>query len=478
MGVALGAADGQAEPDGAGGVDPVDDGGDAVFLRIDAPLAVGQGVAVEAGGGLLGERGLGQQVAGELLDGELVERHVAVEGVDDPVAIAVRRRGGGSPSRSRRCRRSGPGRASAAPSARRSGARPAGGRPAPHRRRVGRRRRTPRPPPGSGAGRSGRGSGGGSAFAGRPRGTGRSPRPPAGPGRRHRSGCGPRIPARPPAARAGPGPGTPSGRSRRPTGPGCRPTRASRRRRRSRRGSDRPPRPRAGPVGGHPVERLVGADPVEQLARFAVAGGDDRAGVAAGEEVLRVVEPEPGLLLLRPVAGDAVPVEDRPDVAGEVHVLGPRGRRREGQQRDPEGPQAGGRGSRIGRPPALSNRFDRAVFVGIRRPGSAGWARFGRGRSGGGITLQCVKTRPRCQTTFQGRRPAPGRKKGDMAKDLASRRDRPRRPSILCHVPVFPTRIRNPRRGRSGRGAVAGGLRSMQPPPVGSILSGCNGRRD
>ena len=29
----------------------------------------------------------GQQVAGELLDGELVERQVAVEGVDDPVAV-------------------------------------------------------------------------------------------------------------------------------------------------------------------------------------------------------------------------------------------------------------------------------------------------------------------------------------------------------------------------------------------------------
>lgn len=30
--------------------------------------------------------GVGEEVAGELFDGELVERHVGVEGVDDPIA--------------------------------------------------------------------------------------------------------------------------------------------------------------------------------------------------------------------------------------------------------------------------------------------------------------------------------------------------------------------------------------------------------
>ena len=48
-------------------------------------------VAVEAGGDLLVERRVRQQVAGELLDRELVERHVAVEGVDHPVAPAPHR---------------------------------------------------------------------------------------------------------------------------------------------------------------------------------------------------------------------------------------------------------------------------------------------------------------------------------------------------------------------------------------------------
>ena len=33
------------------------------------------------------ERGVRAEVAGELVDGELVERHVAVQGVDDPVAV-------------------------------------------------------------------------------------------------------------------------------------------------------------------------------------------------------------------------------------------------------------------------------------------------------------------------------------------------------------------------------------------------------
>ena len=76
---------------------------------------------------------LGQQVAGELLDGELVERHVAVEGVDHPVApaphdalaVALVAVGVGVAGRVEPARR---------PSARRSGARRAGDRP-PSRRR-------------------------------------------------------------------------------------------------------------------------------------------------------------------------------------------------------------------------------------------------------------------------------------------------------------------------------------------------------
>ena len=42
---------------------------------------------LKAGGDPLVERAVRQQVAGELLDGELVERQIAVERVDHPIAI-------------------------------------------------------------------------------------------------------------------------------------------------------------------------------------------------------------------------------------------------------------------------------------------------------------------------------------------------------------------------------------------------------
>ena len=84
--VALGAADGEAEPDGAGGGDAIEDAVDAELFFVDAAFLVDLGVAMEAGGDFLAFGGVGQEVAGELLDGELVEGHVGVEGVDDPVA--------------------------------------------------------------------------------------------------------------------------------------------------------------------------------------------------------------------------------------------------------------------------------------------------------------------------------------------------------------------------------------------------------
>src|SRR5262249_5697617 len=86
--VALAAADGHAEPDLAGGVDAIDAGLDAALLLIDAAFLGGQRVAVDAVGDLLSQRGARQQVAGQLLDGELVERQVAIERADEPVPIA------------------------------------------------------------------------------------------------------------------------------------------------------------------------------------------------------------------------------------------------------------------------------------------------------------------------------------------------------------------------------------------------------
>ena len=84
--VAAGAAEREAEPRLAGGVHAVDDRLREP-LRLDASaLAIQPRVAVKTGRDFLRQRGVGQQIAGELLDGKLVERLIAVVGADDPVA--------------------------------------------------------------------------------------------------------------------------------------------------------------------------------------------------------------------------------------------------------------------------------------------------------------------------------------------------------------------------------------------------------
>ena len=92
--VAAGAAEGETHPGGAGGVDAVDDVFDAPFLVDDAAFAVDAMVAMEAGGDDLVKAGAGEEVAGELFDGELVEGFVFVEGADDPVAPGPHGAGG------------------------------------------------------------------------------------------------------------------------------------------------------------------------------------------------------------------------------------------------------------------------------------------------------------------------------------------------------------------------------------------------
>ena len=58
-----------------------------VFFGDGAALVGRDVAAIEAGGHLLVERAIGQQVAGQLLDRELIEGHVSIEGSDHPVAI-------------------------------------------------------------------------------------------------------------------------------------------------------------------------------------------------------------------------------------------------------------------------------------------------------------------------------------------------------------------------------------------------------
>ncbi len=85
--VALGARERAAEPHGPRRGDPVHQRLEAVLLDVDPALLVELAVAVEAGRDLLLERRVLQHVAGELLDGEVAERQIAIERVDHPVAV-------------------------------------------------------------------------------------------------------------------------------------------------------------------------------------------------------------------------------------------------------------------------------------------------------------------------------------------------------------------------------------------------------
>ena len=89
--VALRTADRQAEPDRADGVGAIDRALDAELFGIGAPLLIEGGIALEAGRDQLILCRLRQQIAGELFDGELVERQVAIVRSNDPIAVGPNR---------------------------------------------------------------------------------------------------------------------------------------------------------------------------------------------------------------------------------------------------------------------------------------------------------------------------------------------------------------------------------------------------
>ena len=91
MVVAGGAAGGEAEPDGGGRLNAVDRVSHIVFIVDRTALAGGDVAAVEPGRDPLIEGRLGQEVAGELFNSELVKGLVAVEGIDDPVPVGPER---------------------------------------------------------------------------------------------------------------------------------------------------------------------------------------------------------------------------------------------------------------------------------------------------------------------------------------------------------------------------------------------------
>ena len=77
-----------AHPDVRSRLDTVDDVLGLILLRDRAPLEVDHVIAVESRSDLLLQSGVREQISGQLLRGELIERHIAVESVDDPVTPA------------------------------------------------------------------------------------------------------------------------------------------------------------------------------------------------------------------------------------------------------------------------------------------------------------------------------------------------------------------------------------------------------
>jgi hypothetical protein len=91
--VAMSAAKREAEPRDADRIDAIGDVLDAIFLFDDAAFGIDDVIAKETGGNALVERGIGEQVPGDLLGDELVVGEIAVEALDHPVAPAPHRAG-------------------------------------------------------------------------------------------------------------------------------------------------------------------------------------------------------------------------------------------------------------------------------------------------------------------------------------------------------------------------------------------------
>ena len=85
--VTLRAGEGDAEKHRRRGVHAVHHRLDAELLRVNAAFLIDLRVAMKARGDLLLQRRVRQQIARELPDGELVEAQVAVERINDPIAV-------------------------------------------------------------------------------------------------------------------------------------------------------------------------------------------------------------------------------------------------------------------------------------------------------------------------------------------------------------------------------------------------------
>ena len=84
--MALGAGHRQTQPGGGCRVDPIKENHIALLLGNRSTFAVEQMVAIESAGDLLIVGRIGQQVAGKLPEGDLVEGEVFIQGPYHPIA--------------------------------------------------------------------------------------------------------------------------------------------------------------------------------------------------------------------------------------------------------------------------------------------------------------------------------------------------------------------------------------------------------
>ena len=88
MGVTLRARSRCSHPGRHGGIHAIDHSGIAEFFIARATFVVGFGVAMKGGGDELFLSWIWQEIAGNLFNCELIERHVGIEGTNDPIAVS------------------------------------------------------------------------------------------------------------------------------------------------------------------------------------------------------------------------------------------------------------------------------------------------------------------------------------------------------------------------------------------------------
>ena len=85
--MALSTSDCESQPDRARGSNAIEDAVDSELLRINTAFLIDLSVAMKAGRNTLIIGGFRQEVARQLFDRKLIERHIAIQGIHNPVTV-------------------------------------------------------------------------------------------------------------------------------------------------------------------------------------------------------------------------------------------------------------------------------------------------------------------------------------------------------------------------------------------------------